>query len=182
MKGVKSPFHQKVKTNFKKNFHSGGIFRLLREFTLRWKETKKLLSHLYNGKKVEKRFMENQQLVKYFDFFSFFWDEKSSSGIFTIREGNKKPLPHEMVKRSFNMQKQASKKFFIFFEQICVLPGIYLMVEGGNKPFTSKKGNNSDENIYSKSIHYKKVEKFFIFLGRFRPLRDFYLMQQENNF
>jgi hypothetical protein len=55
-------------------------------------------------------------------------------------------------------------------------------VEGGNKPFTSKKGKNSDENIYSKSMHYKKVEKFFIFLGRFRPLRDFYLMQQENNF
>ena len=58
--------------------------------------------------------MKNQQLVKYFDFFSFFWDEKSSSGIFTIREGNKKPLPHEMVKRSFNMQKQTSKKNFIF--------------------------------------------------------------------
>ena len=84
--------------------------------------------------------MKNQQLVKYFDFFSFFWDEKSSSGIFTIREGNKKPLPHEMVKRSFNMQKQTSKKNFIFFEQICVLPRIYLNVEGKNKPFTSKKG------------------------------------------
>ncbi|MBQ6855339.1 MAG: hypothetical protein IJO11_07910 [Alphaproteobacteria bacterium] len=126
--------------------------------------------------------MENQQLVKYFDFFSFFEDEKSSSGIFTIREGNKKPLPHEMVKRSFNMQKQASKKFFYFFEQICVFPGIYLMVEGENKPFTSKKGKNSDENIYSKSMHYKKVEKFFIFLGRKIELRDFYLMQQENNF
>jgi len=126
--------------------------------------------------------MENQQLVKYFDFFSFFWDEKSSSGIFTIREGNKKPLPHEMVKRSFNMQKQASKKIFYFFEQICVLPGIYLNVEGGNKPFTSKKGKNTDENIYSKSMHYKKVEKFFIFLGRKIEFRDFYLMQQENNF
>ena len=126
--------------------------------------------------------MKKQQLIKYFNFFVFFEDEKSSSGLFTIREGNKEPLPHEMVKRSFNMQKQASKKFFIFFEQICVLPGIYLMVEGGNKPFTSKKGKNSDENIYSKSMHYKKVEKFFIFLGRFRPLRDFYLMQQKNNF
>ena len=56
------------------------------------------------------------------------------------------------------------------------------MVEGGNKPFTSKKGKNSDENIYSKSMHYKKVEKFFIFLGRKIELRDFYLMQQENNF
>ena len=117
-----------------------------------------------------------------FYFFSFFGDEKSSSGIFTIREGNMKPLPHEMVKRSFNMQKQLSKKFFIFFEQICVLPGIYLLVEGKNKPFTSKKGKNSDENIYSKSIHYKKVEKFFIFLGRKIELRDFYLMQQKNNF
>lgn len=84
--------------------------------------------------------MENQQVVKYFDFFSFFEDEKSSSGIFTIREGNMKPLPHEMVKRSFNMQKQTSKKNFIFFEQICVLPRIYLNVEGKNKPFTSKKG------------------------------------------
>lgn len=126
--------------------------------------------------------MENQQLVKYFDFFSFFEDEKSRSGIFTIREGNKKPLPHEMVKRSFNMQKQTSKKNFIFFERKFVLLGIYLLVEGGNKPFTSKKGKNTDENISSKSIHYKKVEKFFIFLGRFRPLRDFYLMQQENNF
>ena len=58
--------------------------------------------------------MENQQLVKYFDFFIFFEDEKSSSGIFTIREGNKKPLPHEMVKRSFNMQKQTFKKFYFF--------------------------------------------------------------------
>ena len=58
--------------------------------------------------------MENKQLIKYFNFFVFFEDEKSNSGIFTIREGNKKPLPHEMVKRSFNMQKQASKKFFIF--------------------------------------------------------------------
>ena len=58
--------------------------------------------------------MKNQQLIKYFNFFVFFEDEKSNSGIFTIREGNKKPLPHEMVKRSFNMQKQASKKFFIF--------------------------------------------------------------------
>ncbi len=38
MKGVKSPFHQKVKTNFKKIFTQGGIFRLLREFTLQWKE------------------------------------------------------------------------------------------------------------------------------------------------
>ena len=45
---------------------------------------KKLLSHLYNGKKGEKRFMENQQLVKYFNFFSFFWDKKSSFGIFTL--------------------------------------------------------------------------------------------------
>ena len=61
--------------------------------------------------------MENQQLVKYFDFFSFFWDEKSSSGIFTIREGNKKPLPHEMVKRSFNMQKQLSKKNLFFLRE-----------------------------------------------------------------
>ena len=125
--------------------------------------------------------MENQQLVKYFDFFSFFWDEKSSSGIFTIREGNKKPLPHEMVKRSFNMRNQTSKNN-LFFQHISIFSGIYLLVEGGNKPFTSKKGKNSDENIYSKSMHYKKVEKFFIFLGRFRPLRDFYLMQQKNNF
>ena len=126
--------------------------------------------------------MKNQQLIKYFIFFVFFEDEKSNSGIFTIREGNKKPLPHEMVKRSFNMQKQTSKKNFIFFERKFVLPGIYLNVEGGNKPFTSKKGKKSDENIYSKSMYYKKVEKFFIFWGRFRPLQDFYLMQQENNF
>ena len=124
----------------------------------------------------------NSITYKIIYFFAFFEDEKSSSGIFTIREGNKKPLPHEMVKRSFNMQKQASKKFFYFFEQICVFPGIYLMVEGENKPFTSKKGKNSDENIYSKSMHYKKVEKFFIFLERKIELRDFYLMQQENNF
>ena len=61
--------------------------------------------------------MKNQQLIKYFNFFVFFEDEKSNSGIFTIREGNKKPLPHEMVKRSFNMQKQASKKFFIFLSR-----------------------------------------------------------------
>jgi len=78
---------------------------------------KKLLSHLYNDKKGEKRFMENQQVVKYFDFFSFFEDEKSSSGIFTIREWNKKPLPHEMVKRSFNMQKQTSKKILFFLRE-----------------------------------------------------------------
>ena len=61
--------------------------------------------------------MKNQQLIKYFNFFVFFEDEKSNSGIFTIREGNMKPLPHEMVKRSFNMQKQASKKFFIFLSR-----------------------------------------------------------------
>ena len=100
--------------------------------------------------------MKNQQLIKYFNFFVFFEDEKSNSGIFTIREGNKKPLPHEMVKRSFNMQKQLSKKNLFFFERKFVLPGIYLLVEGENKPFTSKKGKNSDENIYSKSMHYKK--------------------------
>ena len=82
--------------------------------------------------------MENQQVVKYFDFFSFFEDEKSSSGIFTIREGNKKPLPHEMVKRSFNMQKQTSKKNFIFFERKFVLPGIYLNVEGEKQTFHIK--------------------------------------------
>ena len=70
-------------------------------------------------------------------------------------------------------------KIIYFFRHISIFSGIYLMVEGGNKPFTSKKGKNSDENIYSKSMHYKKVEKFFIFLGRFRPLRDFYLMQQK---
>ncbi len=58
--------------------------------------------------------MKNQQLIKYFIFFVFFEDEKSNSGIFTIREGNKKPLPHEMVKRSFNMQKQLSKKNLFF--------------------------------------------------------------------
>ena len=80
------------------------------------------------------------------------------------------------------MQKQTSKKIFIFFERKFVLPGIYLLVEGENKPFTSKKGKNSDENIYSKSMHYKKVEKFFIFWGRKIELRDFYLMQQKNNF
>lgn len=79
------------------------------------------------------------------------------------------------------MRNQTSKNN-LFFQHISIFSGIYLLVEGGNKPFTSKKGKNSDENIYSKSIYYKKVEKFFIFLGIFRPLRDFYLMQQENNF
>ena len=80
------------------------------------------------------------------------------------------------------MKNQQLIKYFIFFEQICVLPGIYLTVEGENKPFTPKKGKNSDENIYSKSIYYKKVKNFFIFWGRKIELRDFYLMQQENNF
>ena len=61
--------------------------------------------------------MKNQQLIKYFNFFIFFEDEKSNSGIFTIREGNKKPLPHEMVKRSFNMQKQLSKKNLFFLRE-----------------------------------------------------------------
>ena len=127
--------------------------------------------------------MKNQQLIKYFDFFSFFWDEKSSSGIFTIREGNKEPLPHEMVKRSFNMQKQTSKKIFIFFERKFVLPGIYLNVEGKNKPFTSKKGKKTRMKIFLQNQYIiKKLKNFSFFLGRFRPLRDFYLMQQENNF
>ena len=72
--------------------------------------------------------------------------------------------------------------FFAFFGADFNFLGNLPYVKGGNKPFTSKKGKNSDENIYSKSMYYKKVEKFFIFLGRFRPLRDFYLMQQENNF
>ncbi len=61
--------------------------------------------------------MKNQQLIKYFNFFVFFEDEKSNSGIFTIREGNKKPLPHEMVKMSFNMQKQLSKKNLFFLRE-----------------------------------------------------------------
>ena len=125
--------------------------------------------------------MKNQQLIKYFNFFVFFEDEKSNSGIFTIREGNKKPLPHEMVKRSFNMRNQTSKNN-LFFRHISIFSGIYLLVEGGNKPFTSKKGKNSDENIYSKSMYYKKVEKFFIFWGRKIELRAFHLMQQKNNF
>ena len=117
MKGVKSPFHQKVKTNFKKIFTQGGIFRLLREFTLRWKETKNSFHTCITVKKGEKRFVKNQQLIKYFNFFVFFEDEKSSSGIFTIREGNKKPLPHEMVKRSFNMRNQTSKKNLFFLRE-----------------------------------------------------------------
>jgi len=84
VKGVKSPFHQKVKTNFKKNFHSGGNISPSPGIYLTVEGNKKLLSHLYNGKKGGKRFMENQQLVKYFDFFSFFEDEKSGSWIFTL--------------------------------------------------------------------------------------------------
>ena len=56
------------------------------------------------------------------------------------------------------------------------------MVEGGNKPFTSKKGKNPDENIYSKSMHYKKVENFFHFEERISISTGIYLMQQKNNF
>ena len=64
-----------------------------------------------------KIFIQNQCIIKKLKNFSFFWDEKSNSGIFTIREGNKKPLPHEMVKRSFNMQKQLSKKNLFFLRE-----------------------------------------------------------------
>ena len=123
--------------------------------------------------------MKNQQLIKYFDFYVFFEDEKSSSGIFTIREGNKKPLPHEMVKRSFNMQKQLSKKNLFFLRENSSCREFTLMWKEETNLSHQRKVKNSDENIYSKSMHYKKVEKFFIFLGRFRPLRDFYLMQQK---
>jgi len=54
-------------------------------------------------------------------------------------------------------------KIIYFFQHILISSGIYLLVEGKNKPFTSKKDKNPDENISSKSIHYKKVEKFCIF-------------------
>ncbi len=61
--------------------------------------------------------MENQQVIKYFDLFSFFEDEKSRSGIFTIREGNKKPLPHEMVKRSLICKNRHLKKILFFLRE-----------------------------------------------------------------
>ena len=116
VKGIKSPSHQRVKTDFKKIFPLGGIFRIFLEFTLRWKEETNL-SHQRKVKTRMKIFIQNQCIIKKLKNFSFFGDEKSNSGIFTIREGNKKPLPHEMVKRSFNMQKQLSKKNLFFLRE-----------------------------------------------------------------
>ena len=89
MKGIKSPSHQRVKTDFKKIFPLGGIFRIFLEFTLRERRLPSL-SLLYNGKKGEKRFMENQQLVKYFDFFHFLKTKNRAPGFLPYVRQTKK--------------------------------------------------------------------------------------------
>ena len=123
--------------------------------------------------------MENQQLVKYFDFFSFFGDEKSSSGIFTIREGNKEPLPHEMVKRSFNMQKQLSKKNLFFLRENSSCREFTLWWKEETNLSHQRKVKTRMKIFIQNQCIIKKVEKFFIFMGRKIELRAFYLMQQK---
>ena len=123
--------------------------------------------------------MKNQQLIKYFNFFVFYEDEKSSSGIFTIREGNMKPLPHEMVKRSFNMQKQASKNFLFFLSRFASCREFTLWWKEETNLSHQRKVKTRMKIFIQNQCIIKKVENFFIFLGRFRPLRDFYLMQQK---
>ena len=110
-----------------------------------------------------KIFIQNQCIIKKLKNFSFFWDEKSSSGIFTIREGNKKPLPHEMVKRSFNMQKQTSKKNFIFFERKFVLLGIYLNVEGKTNLSHQRKVKTRMKIFIQNQCIIKKLKNFSFF-------------------
>ena len=129
-----------------------------------------------------KIFIQNQCIIKKLKNFSFFWDEKSNSGIFTIREGNKKPLPHEMVKRSFNMQKQLSKKNLFFLRENSSCREFTLWWKEETNLSHQRKVKTRMKIFIQNQCIIKKVEKFFIFLGRFRPLRDFYLMQQENNF
>ena len=114
-----------------------------------------------------KIFIQNQCIIKKLKNFSFFWDEKSSSGIFTIREGNKKPLPHEMVKRSFNMQKQTSKKNFIFFERKFVLLGIYLNVEGKTNLSHQRKVKTRMKIFIQNQCIIKKLKNFSFFWGDF---------------
>ena len=108
--------------------------------------------------------MENQQLVKYFDFFSFFEDEKSSSGIFNIREGNKKLLPHEMVKRSFNMQKQASKKFFIFLSRFASCREFTLMWKEETN-LSHQRKVKTRMKIFIQNQYIIKKLKIFSFFG-----------------
>ncbi len=129
-----------------------------------------------------KIFIQNQCIIKKLKNFSFFWDEKSNSGIFTIREGNKKPLPHEMVKMSFNMQKQLSKKNLFFLRENSSCREFTLWWKEETNLSHQRKVKTRMKIFIQNQCIIKKVEKFFIFLGRFRPLRDFYLMQQENNF
>ena len=66
-------------------FWSG--FQLPREFTFWWKE-KTNLSHQRRVKTRMKIFIQNQYIIKKLKIFSFFGDEKSSSGIFTLCNKN----------------------------------------------------------------------------------------------
>ena len=65
------------------------------------------------------------------------------------------------------MQKQLSKKFFIFFEQICVLPGIYLLVEGKKNLSHQRKVKTRMKIFIQNQCIIKKLKKFSCFWGDF---------------
>ena len=123
--------------------------------------------------------MKNQQVMKYFNFFVFFEDEKSNSGIFTIREGNKKPLPHEMVKRSFNMQKQASKKNLFFLRENSSCREFTLWWKEETNLSHQRKVKTRMKIFIQNQCIIKKVENFFHFGERISISPGIYLMQQK---
>ena len=123
--------------------------------------------------------MKNQQLIKYFDFYVFFEDEKSSSGIFTIREGNKKPLPHEMVKRSFNMQKQASKKNLFFLRENSSCREFTLWWKEETNLSHQRKVKTRMKIFIQNQCIIKKLKIFSILKSGFRFLREFTLCNKK---
>ena len=123
--------------------------------------------------------MKNQQLIKYFDFYVFFEDEKSSSGIFTIREGNKKPLPHEMVKRSFNMQKHASKKNLFFVRENSSCWEFTLWWKEKTNLSHQRKVKTRMKIFIQNQCIIKKLKIFSILKSGFRFLREFTLCNKK---
>ena len=114
-----------------------------------------------------KIFIQNQCIIKKLKNFSFFWDEKSNSGIFTICEGNKKPLPHEMVKRSFNMQKQLSKKNLFFLRENSSCREFTLWWKEETNLSHQKKVKTRMKIFIQNQCIIKKLKNFSFFWGDF---------------
>ena len=77
------------------------------------------------------------------------------------------------------MQKQASKKNLFFLRENSSCREFTLWWKEETNLSHQRKVKTRMKIFIQNQCIIKKVENFFIFLGRFRPLRDFYLMQQK---